>query len=409
MITNTLKLGKFDQGSMPKNKRNFLEPYHATMHPVLKNRLKFRDEKNSIWRSFLEVSNGQVKELQKFLKETGFMPHAKAGGVFAYKTAAAVRLFQHYVRLIDGHTDIGPPDGVVGRKTRKYIKKWIKEKKGTPDFVCRWGRASSDQPSADHSEWFKLLEKAKAHYLVNNGLVLSITESYEGETSTKKIEDWDTNPNNIHLIGIRRHEDSSKENEYNNDLFVLLINGMVFYFWGSTDPRAGENNSKGLAFLAGGQHEYKFGWHRISSSTKTYRALRPVLPGVLIFRDRDQNKRLTEEDLKKGLDLNDHINIHWSGIGSFNFSAGCQVIAGKSYIDDTGKLINCSPFAAVTYGGLGPKTRGAYDMLTDLIFCYAPPKKTTLCYTLAKDDDAFLSDDLTIEMIAKVVNKMKNT
>ena len=155
---------------------------------------------------------------------------------------------------------------------------------------------------------------------------------------------------------------------------------------------------------------YTFGWHKVTNEKKIYRALRPASEGVLVFRDKDGNQALTEADLVKGLDAtpNKTINIHWSGIGKTNFSAGCQVIAGASYINDKKTLINCRHFASTSYGELGGrKTRGAYNLLADLILTYAPAGVRTLTYTLTRDDTAFLSDQYTVETIGKMVEQLQ--
>jgi len=84
------------------------------------------------------------------------------------------------------------------------------------------------------------------------------------------------------------------------------------------------------------------------------------------------------------------------------------VIAGASYINHLGELIDCSAFASRSYKGLkNGQTRGAYNVLADLILTYAPEGVTTLAYTLARDDTAFLSDQLTVELVEEVVKQMK--
>lgn len=88
-----------------------------------------------------------------------------------------------------------------------------------------------------------------------------------------------------------------------------------------------------------------------------------------MFRDKTNTNALTEGNVRFGLDTpNTTINIHWSGDGDFNFSAGCQVIAGKSYLNHAGKLIDCRPYASDSYAGLASgKPRGAYNVLADLL------------------------------------------
>ena len=406
----TLKLGKVDKGKLPKDPKNFLAPYHASMSAKLQKKHRFRDEGVGIWRSFLEVEGTEVQELQHFLQSAGFMPNGKIDGIYGYGTMAAVRLFQEYVRTIEGKETIGIPDGVAGKNTKKHIRAWMEEKLSTPDFVCDWGKASVDTPTESYRHWLSLLQKGQAFYQENSHAILEHIEAFSTPTDTKKIVNWNTSNNTIHLIGIRRSHDQSYMTERpNDDLFVLLLNGLTFYFWGSTDPNPGMTDRKDLPFLIEGQHDYSFGWHKVTDENKVYRALRPSSNGVLVFRDKDGNKALTEADLVNGLDAtpNNTINIHWSGIGKTNFSAGCQVIAGASYINHKEDIIDCRDIAATSYGELGSqKTRGAYNLIADLILTYAPVGVRNLTYTLTRDDTAFLSDELTVELIGEVVGRL---
>ena len=405
-----LRLGRVDKGQLPKNVEAFLAPYHLSMSPALKEKLKFRDEGTGKWRPFQEIEGSAIQALQQFLKDAGFMPKANVDGVFGYATVAAVRLFQEYIRTVEGDTGIGTPDGIVGPNTFRYIEKWKAEKTGTDQFVCDWGKANVENPSEAYKHWFSLLQKGKTHYQDKPNEILQHLEAYPNKTDTKKIKDWNTNTDTIHLFGIRRNQEQSYVNRRgNDDLFVLLIKGMAFYFYGSTDPNPGITARKDIPFLIEGQHEYGFGWHKVNSYNKIYQALRPANHGVLVFRDSNGNQALDAADLVKGLDAqpNQTINIHWSGIGTTNFSAGCQVIAGLSYINHKGALINCKAHAATSYSELGKKTRGAYNVLADLILSYAPLGVRTLIYTLAQDGIAFLSDKVTEEMGAEMLQRLK--
>ena len=400
----TLRLGNVDADSMPANPRKYLDNYHPFMPDSMRRKTKFRDERTGLWRSFIEREGGQVKELQRFLKDAGFMPKAAMGGIYGYETMAAVRLFQHYMLTVEKETSIGSPDGVAGKKTFKFIEKWKAEGKG----ICKWGQSSAANPLSEHfNQWMDVLRRAKDFYSTNENPILKFSEEYTGKTATRKVSDWDVDPNSIHLVGIRRGEDDSKANRTNNDLFALLINGMVFYFLGSADPNSKRSYSLGNAFLMEGQHEYVFGWHKISDATKVYRALRPASRGVLIFRDKDGDKILTDKDFENGVFINDHINIHWTGIGNSNYSAGCQVIAGRNYWNEK-EFVDCSKFAASGYADLGSKTRGAYDLLTDLILTYAAPGVTSISYTLARDEALFLADGISKDMLDDVVSRMQS-
>lgn len=415
MSNPTLRLGKVDQGHSPDDPSSFLMKFHATLSEALREKLAFRDEGDGRWRKFEEVPGTHVQELQQFLKDSGFMPNAKADGIFGYVTHAAVRLFQEYVRTVDGESDIGTPDGIVGRNTYKFIDKWKNERTGQPEFVCQWSQPKNKE---EFNQWIELLEKAKKHYLNEPHPILQYLEKKEVKSDTRKIKDWDTSSTNVHLIGIRRNQDAQTVNRENDDLFVLLINGMVFKFWGSTDPsQSMAYNFKRKSgrfdepFLIEGQHLYQFGWHKISDGRRVYRALKPAQHGVMVFRDRDNNDALTEDDIIKGLDdqPNFSINIHWSGKGHTNYSAGCQVIAGSSYINPSGEVIDCGAFASPGYADLSRgKTRGAYNVLTDLLLNYSPPGIYTLQYMLSRDETFFLSDDIDDQKIETWINSMKN-
>lgn len=406
-----ITLGNFDEGSEPANKAQFLSLYHSGLSEVLQKKQQFRDEANGAWNNFSPVPGTTVRELQQFLKDAGFMPKANVDGIFGYATQAAVRLFQEYVRTIEKDASIGAPDGIVGEGTLGHINKW---KRDRPGFVSEWGRATSQNPSEEFRQWISLLAKAKQFYQSNPNPIVEHLNAYQKRTDTRKVRDWDTAAESIHLIGIRSGQEASlarNERRQNDDLFVLLIKGMVFKFWGSTDPNPGMSDRSEIPFLIEGQHNYQFGWHKISDEKTVYRALRPLSTGVLVFRDRNADKALTEADIVKGLDKdpNTTINIHWSGIGNTNFSAGCQVIAGKSYVNDKKELVNCTPFAASSYRDLGGRIgRGAYNVFADLILSYAPAGVRSLVYTLGRDETLFLSETMDEDYVKRTVTEMKS-
>ena len=407
---SSFSLGSYDSGALPADKSNFFALYHASLSENLKKKLQFRDEGNSVWRDFRETPGTGVRDLQQFLKDAGFMPKANCDGVFGYATQAAVRLFQEYVRTIEGNADIGAPDGSVGPKTLGIIEKWKQERANTDAFVSEWGRSGAQNPSPEFNRWLGLIARAKEFYLQNPNPIVAHIDQYNRPTDTRKVSDWDTSPDTIHLIGIRANETSGDQKRRNDDLFVLLIKGMVFKFWGSTDPNPDLAERADIPFLVESQHQYQFGWHKVGDEATVYRALRPASSGVLVFRDKNRDRALTEEDVLKGLDPspNTTINIHWSGIGSYNFSAGCQVIAGKSYLNHQGKLIDCTPHAATSYKELGgTKGRGAYNVFADLVLTYAPPGVHTLAYLLGRDETLSRFDPESQDFVANTVSRMK--
>ncbi|MDO7170580.1 peptidoglycan-binding domain-containing protein [Mariniflexile sp. AS56] len=405
-------LGDCDAGSQPQNRQLYLKPFHTD--GLLVGKVSFRDDDRTKWRSFREDSGKHVSKLQHFLHKAGFMPRASFDGVFGYVTQAAVRLFQEYVRSIEHVKDM-VPDGIVGNGTMKHVERWQQENK-----VAEWGTRNANNPTKQYTDWMDLLQQAKRHYEANPGPVLKHLNGISKTYATRKPSDWTFKTSDIHLIGVRRNQTQSTTRRENDDLFFLLINGMVFTFWGSTDSSVNMAERKDEAFLIEGQHEYRFGWHKISVEQKIYRALKPKDPnGVMILRDWDNDNALTDADLKvtdsngklKGIQVNPSINIHWSGIGTSNYSAGCQVIAGKSYINHNNELQDCSKFASSSYSGLtdsNKQTKGAYNMLTDLILCYAPPHVTSIFYTLGREDSLALSNNFGAEFATNVLKRLKS-
>ncbi len=412
MSITTLRLGIVDQGAMPPSKKDFLAPFHAVMDPPLQAKLAFRDEPDNVWQNFEEVPGTSVRDLQQFLKDTGFLPRANVDGIFGYVTQAGVRLFQEYVRTIDGDASVGTPDGKAGPNTFRIIEEWKSKKQGKPEYVCQWGQASAQAGSEEFNKWLSVLAKAKAVYSTTPHPILKYSEEFRNPSDTLKVKDWDTSPDSIHLIGIRRNQETSLNRRVNDDIFVFLIKGMVFKFWGSTDPNQNIiTDRKDEPFLIEGQHKFKFAWHKKGDSKQVYRAMKPAKHGVLVFRDRHNTNSLQASDIAKGLDAkpNLSINIHWSGKGETNFSAGCQVLAGQSYSNHQGKVIDCSGFAAPGYKDLSNgKTRGAYNLFTDLILCYAPAGVQTITYTLARDESFLKSTDFHIDMITAWEGNLKS-
>jgi hypothetical protein len=408
---NTLFLGDCDTGRLPPDTLAFLSPYHYL--GILKGVRSFRDDDRSKWRRFRENAGAEVAVLQQFLFRAGFMPRGTIDGIFDYVTMASVRLFQEYVRTREGVTGM-LPDGIVGRGTWDHINRWESGGK-TADWIGN----TSENPSEEYRSWMALLIKAKNHYRETSHPIVAQVAAFKPESDTLKIDDWNTDGRQIHLLGIRREQDKMSANRENDDLFILLIRGMVFKFWGSTDPSQAmafnfRNKTGRLdeAFLVEGQHKYRFGWHKISEENKVYRALKPYRNGVLVFRDRDDDNALTEADLKIGIDPqpNQTINIHWSGIGNSNWSAGCQVIAGQSYINHHNEVVDCSNFAAGGYNSLsdsGKKTKGAYNVFTDLILSLAPAGTDYLYYTLGREKSLTLGPSFGEHYSGEMVKLMK--
>ncbi len=402
-----LNLGSVDAGSVPANKTQYFDRFHHGLTDVLRKKLAFRDETNSVWRGFTPQAGTAVRDLQQFLFDAGFMARPEAvDGIFGYTTASAVRLFQEYVRTILGDSTIGAPDGVVGPGTMRFIENWKNSGRGRSD----WGNSSASNPSAEFSQWLGLLQTAKDFFQQNPSPIRQKVEAATVTGDTRKIADWDTSPSTIHLIGLRTGQEVSGKILDNDDLFILLINGMCFKFWGSTDPNPEVAERPDIPFIIEGQHEFRFSWHKVDNEVKAYRALQPATDGVLCFRDKNRDRALTDSDINNGFDPspNKTIHIHWSGAGKTNFSAGCQVIAGRSYINDKGNLIDCSRFAAASYPQLGGSmTRGAYNVMTDLMLAYAPSGVQTIALTVGRDETLRISNNLEQSFVKETVEKMK--
>jgi hypothetical protein len=302
-----------------------------------------------------------VAAMQQALKTTGFFPGGKIDGICGYRTRAAMRLFQEYVRSVEKLDSV--PDGRFGPQTEAHLTRWLSSGL-EPEWnatIERW--RTRTLPATEFTDWLALLEKVKTNYLAAPTEMLRLVNGFSKKTDTRKVADWDFAPDVVHLIGIRR---SQKTNKF-DDLFVLLLKGLVFKFQGSTDPGA-TSNPLGAPFLVHGQHDYHFGWHK-----SQHLALRPSDNGVLVVRSKG-DFRLDDADVSKGLESNSTIHIHWGGKGlTFdvnNWSEGCQVINGSAYIGPNDDRIDCSSFVAVNNGEVAKnpsKTRGAYNLLADLV------------------------------------------
>ena len=391
----TLKLGCVDTAAMPANKGQCTAPYHDwTVKPG-----KFRAEPNNGWSPMTTKTGSQVALLQQQLKTMGFNPNAAIDGIFGYRTLSAVRLFQEYVRTIEGDSAIGTADGIAGKNTFLRIDKWF-----TNGLTADWTPADDMQ-----SKIFSGLNQIRDQLAQSPDPAIKALDESVRPSSTRKLADWQFDPGDIHLLGIRRDNTNVvlKKNKYvrrNDDIFVLLVNGIRIVFRGSTDPSPSMAGRKDAAFLIRGQHEYRFGWHKISTvgsdTVKVYRAFKTKTDnGVLVVRASDG--QLTPASYAKGAEPNPTINIHWSGAGSTNWSAGCQVIAGKKYKSFRNEIVDLSASASAGYAGLGSKTRGAYNLLIDLVTVFSKDIRcgssdTLLCTLLYEKDLASVPDSAGI-------------
>ena len=392
----TLKLGSVDATAMPADKGQCTAPYHDWQGKPG----KFRAEPNNAWSPLTAKTDSQVANLQQNLKTMGFNPNAAIDGIYGYRTLSSVRLFQEYVRTIEGDSGIGTADGIAGKNTLKRIDEWVANGK-----AADWTPADDMQPKI-----FAGLNQIRDKFSQSPDAAIKALNNKASASCSRKVENWSFDPNDIHLLGIRRDNTSviKRNGKYvrrNDDIFVLLVNGIRIVFRGSTDPSPSMADRQDAAFLIRGQHEYRFGWHKIktlgSDTVKVYRAFRTKSSkGVLVVRATDG--QLTPASYTKGAQPNPTINIHWSGSGSSNWSAGCQVIAGKKYKNFRNEIIDLSASASAGYAGLGSRTRGAYNLLIDLVTVFSKDIRcgssdTLYCTLLYENDLASVPDSAGID------------
>ncbi len=409
-----ISLGTYDSDVQPSALDEYIE-YAKKLTGVENWENKLRGEKDGEWEEFRPLSGSEmtVAEAQRFLKDAGIFPSGKIDGICGYRTLSAIRLFQEYVRTVEGDAGIGFPDGVMGPKTIARANRWkAKNQKAA------WTGVSAADPSPEYAKWMRLLRKVKEKYIAAPNEMLRKVNEIAGPSDTVKVSDWDFDTNKIHLIGIRRNETGVETGERKfDDAFVLLIRGVAFKFFGSTDPGATES-PEGFPFLAQGQHLYRFGWHKLSDLDRVYHALKPLSRGVLVARSKDM--ALDAADLAGGLKPNNTINVHWGGEGLRGvgrWSVGCQVIAGKGYINHNDEDVNCSEYAAPTYDQLGVKnekgvyqTKGAYNVLTDLVMALsgADQDDNVVRYTLIYDRDLALSPEIGANKAGEIVTRLQS-
>ncbi|HEU0176466.1 MAG TPA: peptidoglycan-binding protein [Blastocatellia bacterium] len=407
-----ISLGTYDSNVQPSALDDYIE--HAKKLTGVESwENKLRGEKDGEWAEFRPLGGSAmtVADAQRFLKDAGIFPSGKVDGICGYRTLSAIRLFQEYVRTVEGVAGIGYPDGVMGPKTIAQADRWrAKNQK------AEWAGISAANPIPEYAKWMSLLHKIKEKYLAAPNAMLRKLNEDTQPSDTIKVPNWDFDPNKIHLIGVRRNETQIEAGQRKfDDAFILLIRGLAFKFLGSTDPGATEN-PEGFPFLTQGQHLYRFGWHKISDLNRVFQALKPLNRGVLVVRSKDNV--LTDADLARKLEVNNTINVHWGGEGLFNvgkWSVGCQVIVGKGYINHNDAIVNCSEYAATKYEQLGAKnngvylTKGAYNVLIDLVAALsgADQDDNVVRYMLTYERDLELSPEIGADKANEIVTRLE--
>jgi hypothetical protein len=334
-----------------------------------------------------------IRQLQQALSQSGFLPAGRADGIYGYRTRSALRLFQEYVRSIENLSCM--PDGMCGPQSRGHLQRWLVAGQQADWALTKVHGQSGQVQSAEYAQWLALLQKVRERCTVNPPRELQLARMFNGATDTRDIADWDFDPRHIHLLGIRRHEFSGKF----DDILVLLIRGLVFKFQGSTEPGY-STHKRGKPWLVRGQHEYHFGWHQ-----KKYLALRPRDRGVLVVRSNSAGVP-DDNDIESGLSANPSINIHWGGQGGlrdvYRWSAGCQVVNGALYVNHRGQMVDCRRFVARNNSEVGrdpAKTRGAYNVLQDLVIAFFTGSTRPLVkYTLLTEQDLELDPMLKLRL-----------
>lgn len=399
----TISLGNYDPGLTPAVLATFLSEVQRVSGEASS---KLRGDKGLVPIKPIETPQPlSVSDIQAALASAGFFPGGRIDGICGYRTQSAIRLFQEYVRSVEGRDCL--PDGIVGRKTAGELQRWMDghlEAAWLPR-LRQWEQGTLADEDCEYNDWLAFLLKWAAQCKSNPSPVRERVEAYARDTDTLKMKDWRFTNDDVHLIGIR-HGERERSRKF-DDVLILLIKGQVFKFQGSTDP-GHTKNPNGAPFLVPGQHDFHFGLHQ-----GRYHALRPLhhgSHGVLVVRSKG-DLELTEEDLvKSGIETNGTINIHWAGKGvgrAVNrWSEGCQVVTGSGYQNHEGVVVDCSGYVGTNNGEVSErrknKTRGAYNVLADVIIAFSSdmPTPGLVKYTLLHESDLALDRGI-VERVAR--------
>ena len=160
-----------------------------------------------------------VAEVQEALKAIGFFPGGKVDGICGYRTRAAMRLFQD--ACARSRNCRGCRTAALARRRRQHLQRWTTKGLASEwaPTIERWRAGTLGQ--TEYTDWLSLLGKVKEKYLASPTEMLRLVNAFPRQTDTRKVADWDFEPNAIHLVGIRRSE---KTNKF-DDLFVAADQG----------------------------------------------------------------------------------------------------------------------------------------------------------------------------------------
>jgi hypothetical protein len=174
---------------------------------------------------------------------------------------------------------------------------------------------------------------------------------------------------------------------------------MIFKFAGTTDPAPFASRASD-AFIVHGQHHFSLGWTRLQSkAAESYPVLRPAANGVYIA-----NPEHLPEDPSEALEVSKNVLVNWSGNGANLWIPGCQGVSGKSYINHHNEPVKCASHSAANYSELSSKTRGAYNVLMDLIAVFG---ETNVRYSVIHEKDLGIDALIGLDFAESTFKRLK--
>ena len=125
--TEMISLGTHDQTVSNSDLAKYREYLKKLTNAVALDHWNHQLRDEGKWVDFKPLNSTEmmkVEELQQFLRDAGFLPYARIDGICGYRTAAAIFLFQEYVRTIEGKSEIGFPDGRFGSVSLQHVRRW---------------------------------------------------------------------------------------------------------------------------------------------------------------------------------------------------------------------------------------------------------------------------------------------